>query len=185
MAELGWKVTGVDASPRAVEQVRDDLGCDVHLGSLPHPDLSPGSFDVITMWQSLEHVHRPLEVLRAAFELLRPGGRVVVAVPNLDSLPAAWFQENWFGLDLPRHLTHFTPPTLTRMFLTAGFRLKSMRGLVHYHWLQTSAVRAGEAETGGFLRRLLRYRLAARAVAWSCYALGRAECLVAVAERPD
>ena len=179
------EVTGLDASPRAVEKVRDDLGCDVHLGTLPHPDLPPGSFDVITMWQSLEHVHRPLEVLRAAFELLRPGGRIIVAVPNYASLPAAWFGDNWFGLDLPRHLTHFTPDTLSSMLLASGFRVQSMRGLVHYHWLQTSAIRAAKAGAAGFLQRLLRVRFVARPVAWGCYALGRAECLVVVAERPD
>ena len=82
MSQLGWHVTGLDASPRAVEQVRDELACDVYQGTLPHTDLAPGSFDVITMWQSLEHVHRPMEVLRSAYELLRPGGRIVVAVPE-------------------------------------------------------------------------------------------------------
>jgi 2-polyprenyl-3-methyl-5-hydroxy-6-metoxy-1,4-benzoquinol methylase len=184
MSELGWRVTGLDASAQAVEKVRDDLGCDVHLGTLPHPDLPPGSFDVITMWQSLEHVHRPRHVLRAAFELLRPGGKLIVAVPNIDGLPAGWFSENWFGLDLPRHLTHFTPATLSKMLLASGFRLESMRGLVHYHWLQASARRAGEAKSAGVLPRILQFRSIARVVAWGCYVLGRADCLVAVAERP-
>jgi len=185
MSQLGWRVTGLDVSPHAVEKVRDDIGCDVYLGSLPHGDLPPGSFDVITMWQSLEHVHRPLEVLRAAFDLLRPGGRIIAAVPNIAGLPAAWFGENWFGLDLPRHLTHFTPSTLGNMLLAAGFRVRSMRGLVHYHWLQTSAIRARRASVQSLLPQLLRFRLLARTAAWGCYALGRADCLVAVAERPD
>lgn len=185
MSQLGWQVTGVDVSPRAVEMVRDDLGCDVHLGSLPHGDLSAGEFDVITMWQSLEHVHRPLEVLRAAFELLRPAGRIIVAVPNIASLSAARFGEHWFGLDLPRHLIHFTPETLRNMLAVTGFRVRSMRGLVHYHWLQVSASRAANAGSSGFLPRLLRFRLPARLAAWGCYVLGRADCIVAVAERPD
>lgn len=185
MSELGWRVTGMDASELAVERVRGDLECDVHLGSLPHPDLPPGSFDVITMWQSLEHVHRPREVLRAAFELLRPGGKLIAAVPNIDSLPAAWFGEHWIGLDLPRHLTHFTPASLSQMLLAAGFRVRSMRGLVHYHWLQTSALRAVQAGPAGLFQRLLQFRAIARLVAWGCYALGRAECVVAVAGRPE
>jgi 2-polyprenyl-3-methyl-5-hydroxy-6-metoxy-1,4-benzoquinol methylase len=184
MARLGWRVTGLDASPRAVETVRDQIGCDVYLGSLPHSDLVAGSFDVITMWQSLEHVHRPLEVLRAAFELLRPGGRIILAVPNIASLPAEWFGEHWFGLDLPRHLTHFTPETLANMLLVAGFRILSMRGLVHYHWLEASARRAAAAGASELRSRLLQSRLVARFAAWGCYALGRADCLVAVAERP-
>ena len=108
MAELGWRVSGLDVSPLVAQSIRDELGLEIHLGTLPHPDLSPGSFDVVTMWQSLEHVHEPLAVLRAAYELLSPGGRIVVAVPNYESFAAKWFGEHWFGLDLPRHLTHFT-----------------------------------------------------------------------------
>jgi SAM-dependent methyltransferase len=180
MAELGWRVAGVDASPRAVREVRGALGFEVHLGSLPHPDLPPGSFDVVTMWQSLEHVHRPLEVLRAAYELLAPGGRLVVATPSIDGLAADWFGEHWFGLDLPRHLTHFTRNSLARMLRAAGFRVESVRGLVHYHWLRTTAARAG-----GFWGRVLERGLVARTVAWSCYAAGRADCVVATAGRPD
>jgi 2-polyprenyl-3-methyl-5-hydroxy-6-metoxy-1,4-benzoquinol methylase len=185
MSHLGWRVTGLDASPRAVEQVRDELACDVYQGTLPHSDLAAGSFDVITMWQSLEHVHRPMEVLRSAYELLRPGGKIFVAVPNIAGLPATWFGENWFGLDLPRHLTHFTPGTLARMLLAAGFRVESTRGLVHYHWLRSSASRAVQSGEASYLQRLLRFRLMARVTAWSCYALGRADCLVATAKRPD
>jgi 2-polyprenyl-3-methyl-5-hydroxy-6-metoxy-1,4-benzoquinol methylase len=185
MSQLGWRVTGLDSSRRAVEKVREELACDVHLGTLPHGDLSPGSFDVVTMWQSLEHVHRPMEVLRGAYEVLRPGGLIVVAVPNIAGLPAGWFAENWFGLDLPRHLTHFTPATLSDMLLVAGFRVRSMRGLVHYHWLQASAARARAAGGSGFFRGLLRFRLLARAAGWAAYAIGRADCLVAIAERPD
>jgi 2-polyprenyl-3-methyl-5-hydroxy-6-metoxy-1,4-benzoquinol methylase len=184
MSELGWRVAGVDASPRAVESIREQLGLETHLGSLPHPDLELESFDVITMWQSLEHVHRPLEVLRAAYGLLTPGGKVVISVPNFASLPAKWFGEHWFGLDLPRHLTHFTRSTLSGMLEAAGFRIRSIRGLVHYNWLQVSASRTHETGLAGIARLMLRRKTIARAVAWGCYVFGRADCLVAIAQRP-
>jgi 2-polyprenyl-3-methyl-5-hydroxy-6-metoxy-1,4-benzoquinol methylase len=184
MADFGWRVTGLDVSPRVVRTVREELGFDAHLGTLPHPDLAPGSFDVITMWQALEHVHQPLEVLRAAYELLVPGGKIVAAVPNFEGLPAGWFGEHWFGLDLPRHLTHFTPKTLPEMLHASGFHTKSVRGLVHADWLRSSATRAAEAGADGWAARFLRWKPATRVAAWGCYLLGRAECLVAVAERP-
>ena len=91
MADQGWQVTGLDAAVGAVRRVRDDLGLPALVGTLPHPDLRPGSFDVVTMWHSLEHVHRPLAVLREAYRVLVPGGRLVVACPNIDSWPARWF----------------------------------------------------------------------------------------------
>ena len=115
MHRQGWKVIGVDPSAAAVDYVRHELGLPALVGSLPHEDLHDGYFDVITMWQSLEHVHWPMEVLRAARRLLAPGGKLIVAVPNIDSLPFRWFGQTWIGLDLPRHLSHFAPSTLTHM----------------------------------------------------------------------
>jgi len=91
MAGRGWRVTGLDVSPEVVRSIQENLGFDAIAGSLPHPELTPASFDVITMWQSLEHVHDPLKVLRAAYELLVPGGKLILAVPNYDCLTAEWF----------------------------------------------------------------------------------------------
>ncbi|MBA4188806.1 MAG: hypothetical protein C0467_12475 [Planctomycetaceae bacterium] len=184
MAELGWRVTGLDCSPDAVRTVREKLGHEAIFGTLPNPELAPGSFEAITLWQALEHVHQPVQVLRDAYRLLVPGGCLVVAVPNFESLTRSWFGEHWFGLDVPRHLTHFTPATLTASVQAAGFRLKSLRGLIHASWTRASARRARAAGVGGLGAKLLSWRPAARLAAWGAYAMGRAECLVAVAERP-
>jgi SAM-dependent methyltransferase len=127
MAKQGWHVLGLDSSPATVEFVRTQLGLPAVVGTLPHPDLAPGSFDVVTMWHSLEHVHQPLEVLRQAFRLLVPGGKLFVAVPNIGGWAFRWFGRDWFGLDLPRHLTHFDPGTLTAMLERAGFRHRPFR----------------------------------------------------------
>lgn len=184
MADQGWQVTGLDAAVGAVRQVQEELGLKALVGSLPHPELRPGSFDVVTMWHSLEHVHRPLPILREAFRLLVPGGKLVVATPNIESLPFYWFGSSWFGLDLPRHLTHFTPRTLGAMLGTAGFRVEAVRMIRHSDWLRSSAKLAGHQGRGGAWARLLRWKPAAKAVAWGCYAGGMSDCMMAVAERP-
>src|SRR5205807_10331969 len=57
MRRQGWKVTGLDASEAVVDRLRRQLGLHALCGSLPHPALADASFDVITMWQSLEHTH--------------------------------------------------------------------------------------------------------------------------------
>jgi len=184
MAQLGWRVTGLDFSAEAVRTVREKLGHEAFFGTLPHPELTPGSFEAITLWQALEHVHQPVQVLREAFNLLVPGGCLVVAVPNFESLTRGWFGERWYGLDLPRHLTHFTPATLTATLQTAGFQVNSLRGLVHVGWSRASARRALAAGEGGLGAKLLSCRPLARLVSWGCYVMGGAECIVAVAERP-
>lgn len=185
MADLGWQVTGLDRADHVVRMVRDELRCDAVAGTLPHADLIPASFDVVTMWQSLEHVHNPLTILREALRMLVPGGTAVVAVPNFESDSARRFGPHWFGLDLPRHLTHFTPATLAEMLQTAGFRVQSVRGLVHADWLRSSARLARDANATGLSSHFLRWKPAAKALSWLNYLRGRAEAIVAVAERPE
>ncbi len=184
MADQGWQVIGLDAAVGAVRRVQEELGLQALVGTLPHADLAPCSFDVITMWHSLEHVHEPLEILREAFQLLAPGGKLVVATPNIESLPYYWFGPSWFGLDLPRHLTHFTPKSLRSILEASGFRVENVRMLRHSDWLRSSAKLAVKQSRGGWKARLLTWKPAAKFVAWCCYALGMSDCIMTIAERP-
>ncbi len=202
MHEEGWQVTGLDVSPTAVNRVREELRLPAFLGTLPHRNLTPSSFDVVTMWQALEHVHAPLEVLREAHRLLVPEGRLYVAVPNIDSLPFRWFGASWYGLDLPRHLTHFSPSTLRLMLENAGFSVKSIRMVRHSDWLRNSAKRAtvrrpaGEAgtERGGIVpprpgplmaswRRWLTHKPCSRLATWYAYLRKQTDCITAIGEK--
>jgi SAM-dependent methyltransferase len=139
MRQAGWEVTGLDLSAEVVARVRDEMGLRALAGSLPHPELPPESFDLVTMWQSLEHFHQPLEMLQEAHALLAPGGRLLAAVPNLDSGSFRLFGPSWFGLDLPRHLVHFTPLTLRAMLERAGFVVEEVRQIRRASWLRASA----------------------------------------------
>jgi SAM-dependent methyltransferase len=181
MGGLGWQVTGLDMSATTVCRVRAELGLRVLVGSLPHPELEPENFDVITMWQSLEHVHQPREVLQEAFRLLTPGGKLLVAVPNIDSLAYRWFGPDWFGLDLPRHLTHFTPMTLSLMLERAGFRLGSLRMVRHTKWLRSSAAIAVRRRRAPYWHRWLTTKAAARLAALYSHATRQTDCLLAMA----
>lgn len=181
----GWHVTGLDFSERMVEQIRTRLGLPALAGSLPHAALPPESFEAVTMWQALEHVHQPLDVVRAARQLLTPGGRLVIAVPNLDSLPFAWFGADWNGLELPRHLTHFTPPTLRYLLERAGLRVRELRTVRHNGWLRHSARLAQRyPRQSSFWCRLLKNRLLSSWAGWYTQLKGRANGILAVAERP-
>jgi 2-polyprenyl-3-methyl-5-hydroxy-6-metoxy-1,4-benzoquinol methylase len=194
MHRLGWAVTGLDMSAAAAERIRAHLHLPVLEGSLPHPDLEPASFDVITMWHSLEHVHRPRQVLQGAFDLLAPGGRLLVAVPNIDCLPFHWFRESWYGLDLPRHLTHFSPRTLQWMLERSGFRVQSLRMVGRSGWLRSSARQAHKQKgrgAGGQARegrgqswlRWLQARPASSLAAWYTSLTHQADNMIVTAER--
>src|SRR5439155_77066 len=74
-----------------------------------------GRFDVVTAFHVLEHVPDPVAVARRMLDWLTPSGLLIVEVPNAGGLGATLFGRAWSGLELPRHLSHFTPETLERV----------------------------------------------------------------------
>jgi SAM-dependent methyltransferase len=79
-----------------------------------------GQFDVITLWHVLEHMNRPIELLRNLSKLLTPDGVVIVSVPNFQSWQSRVFRGSWFHLDPPRHVIHFEAETLENCLTEAG-----------------------------------------------------------------
>ncbi len=184
MRRQGWTVTGLDMSEVVVDRLRTELGLHALTGTLPHPALEQASFDVITMWQALEHVHQPLETLEAARGLLAPGGKLIVTVPNIDSLAFRWFGSAWNGLDLPRHLVHFTAETLPAMLQRAGLRCGRVRMVRRSSWLRDSA----RIATRHFPRHSrwhawLQGRMVSNIASWYGYLTRQADCLMALATR--
>jgi SAM-dependent methyltransferase len=110
----GWSMFGVDPAPQAAAAARR-RGATVHEGTLAAAPWPPASFDLITFSHSLEHIPLPLAELRAARELLAPGGRIAIEAPNWRCWQRHLFRGRWFPLDLPRHLQHFSPRALRRV----------------------------------------------------------------------
>lgn len=128
MARHGWDATGLDFSPSALEFAsRSRNGGRFLQGTLEDYDAPPGRLDLITMWQVLEHIGEPRPLLSRCHDLLARGGLLVVAVPNIEGLSARLTGERWWGLDVPRHLVHWTPGTLRRALEQAGFGVVRIR----------------------------------------------------------
>ncbi len=118
----GYDVMGYDVSEEAAAYVRGTLGIPVEAGPR-RDDLFPEeSVDVVTMWHTLEHTSDPREILDRAWRWIRPGGVLVVEVPNYEGTDARWRWAEWEGWQVPYHFYHFTPRTLGEMLSRHGFR---------------------------------------------------------------
>jgi SAM-dependent methyltransferase len=112
-------VAGVEPSPQGRASTAA-LGIDAvaRIGDLP----TGARFDVVTLWHSFEHAADPSDLAHAVVERLAPGGRLVVAVPDVESWEAERFGPAWFHLDLPRHLVFTPEPALRTLFERCGVR---------------------------------------------------------------
>jgi SAM-dependent methyltransferase len=98
-----------------------------------------GEYAAVVFWHSLEHLPAPAEAVEHARRLLAPGGVVVIAVPNIDSLQARAFGDRWLALDLPRHLVHLSKRALVSGLERRGLRVERVSdlrgGQIVFGWL--------------------------------------------------
>jgi 2-polyprenyl-3-methyl-5-hydroxy-6-metoxy-1,4-benzoquinol methylase len=120
--ERGWGISGVEPDADARSYAKANYNIDVW----PEEEidrLTPGTFDIISLWHVLEHVPALNERMIAIEELLKDEGYAVIALPNVASYDAAWYGEFWAGYDVPRHLYHFSRETAEKLFSKHGFQL--------------------------------------------------------------
>jgi SAM-dependent methyltransferase len=118
---LGWQVAGVEVDEAAAKARR--FSTRVHVGDLLGAPFAAGEFDVVTSFHVLEHVPDPVAAVRRMLEWLDRCGLLILEVPNAGGLGARLFGRAWSGLELPRHLSQFTPETIERVVTGAGGRV--------------------------------------------------------------
>ena len=119
LVNRGFEVHGVELheqafqgiDPRVKQHVSETLS-DLHFPA--------GHFDEVIIWHVLEHLPDPRGTVREIRRILKPGGVMVVAVPNFASWQSRWSKNAWFHLDLPRHLFHFPVESLKRLITREG-----------------------------------------------------------------
>lgn len=128
MQRHGWEVRGVESSDSARSLLPGTLQGKVFKDV---EGVASERFDVITLWHVLEHIPDVKGIVRRLSALLKEDGILFAAVPNLASWEFRSAGADWFHLDLPRHLVHFTPQALTRFLQSEGFEVKRVH---HFSW---------------------------------------------------
>lgn len=111
----GWQVRGVDPSPWPADHAREKGGLSVDTMTLEAAHFPEASFDVVTLWSTVEHLPDPAGVLQEGLRVLRPGGAMWVAVPNTQSLGVLIHGLDESNLAKPEHLFHFNLANLKRL----------------------------------------------------------------------
>ena len=118
----GWQCTGVEPSEEAKAIARQRTQAKL-LSSEDQEQLPDASFDVITLWHVLEHVDDLRWQVAQLQRLIKPNGRIVIAVPNYKSYDGQFYKEHWAAYDVPRHLSHFNRTTLAKILKTNDLKL--------------------------------------------------------------
>ena len=113
--ERGWEVKGVEISAFSVDQARKQYRLDVQTGTLETVNLPDNFFDVVTMWDVLEHLPDPMKTITEARQILKKGGVLALSTVNIASLNAWLQKEKWRYLYPPEHLFYFTPKSLKKI----------------------------------------------------------------------
>jgi 2-polyprenyl-3-methyl-5-hydroxy-6-metoxy-1,4-benzoquinol methylase len=142
----GWEVEGFEPNDTARKQAEETLG--QPLEKVSFGKFEQNSFDVITLWHVLEHVHTLNETFQQLRNLLKPEGIMLIAVPNADSLDAKKYGENWAAYDVPRHLYHFNQATMKRLLKKHKMDLlhvKPMKYDAYYVSMLSEKYKAGKS----------------------------------------
>lgn len=113
--EAGYDARGIEPSPRGGDEVR------VERAGIEQAAVEEGSLDAVTIWHVLEHLDDPGRALPRIRGWIRPGGALLVGVPNIASAQARLGGTRWYHLDVPRHRVHFTPSGIRSLLSASGF----------------------------------------------------------------
>ena len=118
---LNWKTYGSEVGDESAK-LAQEAGHQVFVGELLDANYPNNFFDVVTLWDSLEHIHNPLESLSDIYRIIKPNGKIYISVPNYGSWYARLFKDQWFMFTAPLHYYHYTDKTLSNLLAKSGFK---------------------------------------------------------------
>ena len=118
----GWSVSGVEPTKKARDISESKLGIKIS-SSLSLEHFEDSSFEVVTMWHVLEHRFDIAKTIAELKRIVKPGGLIIIALPNYHSYDAKFYKQYWAAYDVPRHLFHFTKKTIEILFAKNDIKL--------------------------------------------------------------
>ncbi|MGC3968763.1 MAG: class I SAM-dependent methyltransferase [Pirellulales bacterium] len=125
LRKLGWQTKGCEFSATSARYAREVLNLDVACEGFSPASYGDDEFDAVILWHVLEHLSNAREALETCARIVKPGGVLVIAVPNFESYQAQWTRYGWFHLDMPRHYQHYSASWLRERFDELGFDIRS------------------------------------------------------------
>jgi 2-polyprenyl-3-methyl-5-hydroxy-6-metoxy-1,4-benzoquinol methylase len=133
MQNRGWQAFGIEPSDYAAHYAQERLNLDVKHDYLQADSYESNQFDLVTLWDVFEHLPNPEETLQIIHNILKPGGVLLLGLPNPESWDRYWFKDAWSGWDVPRHYYVYKTKALTRLLKKHGFRFKRIKSFTGRH----------------------------------------------------
>jgi 2-polyprenyl-3-methyl-5-hydroxy-6-metoxy-1,4-benzoquinol methylase len=132
MRERGWQTRGVELSEFGTMRSKKK-GFDVFQGDLISAPFERASFDLITLWDVIEHIPNPLIMLKTCYQLLKPDGYLILSTPDSSALLARLLGTYWLGFrSAGEHLYFFSRDTIRNYLSEAGFGVVKMHAIGKY-----------------------------------------------------
>lgn len=139
LRDAGWDAAGTERTAEAA-RIAASSGAEVRVGGLEAFPTEP-VFDLVVMFHVLEHLEDPIGAIRDAAARLRPGGVLLLGLPNIAGWQSRMSGRHWMHLDVPRHLVHFSPDAIGRALGATGFRVDRVSFRSYEHdplgWVQS------------------------------------------------
>lgn len=127
MQRLGWDVAGIEMDAASAVRTANRTDASILHEDVGSVSLAPSQFDLICGWMVFEHLHDPVRAFQRCLDWLKPGGWLAFSVPDCGNWQFRTFRSNWYALQVPTHLYHFTAPLLAEILSRSGFQQVSVR----------------------------------------------------------
>ncbi len=129
MKTAGWQITGLEPDESARIKAKELYDLEVHPAEMLFKETAE-TYDAITMWHVLEHVHELHNYINQLKILLKPNGRLFIAVPNYTCYDQQVYKSFWAAYDVPRHLYHFSPDAMICLLMEHQLKLKTIKPML-------------------------------------------------------